>query len=233
MTKKESILFIPGIIAPSKLRDWRYFNCPKLYENSHYHIAKLDIWGTLDKRALEIACYIDRYLANENFHIISHSKGGLDFEHLLKNRKDFESRILSHTSISVPYNGSIIAGFFSLLIIPLIFIPRVYEIYQTLREVYQYRSLNKSYQFNEYCIHANIKRFYKSYPLFWLTYILCYLFEGKNDGFVSKKSAQKGITILELNCDHIEMIGHFYSKRRRKTFESIIHKTEEVICQIN
>lgn len=226
MRVKDPILFIPGVIAPYKMGRWDYFNNIDHIMESAYYIAPLDNWGTLEKRSSELLNYINQ-IQSEKFHVISHSKGGLDLEYLLEKKPELNNKILSHTSLSVPYQGSIIAFIFWILFFPFSFIPRMKTICMTLKELFPH---DNNYQikshYPEYCIHAYLGVFSLTYPLFWLTNLFLLLSEGANDGFVSIKSATKGEVLATYKSDHVGMIGHFFTKRRKNTLKKILERIE-------
>ena len=226
MRVKEPILFIPGVIAPYQAGSWRYFNDLDEIMQTEYYIAPLDNWGTLEQRSLELKKYIDQKLPT-NFHIISHSKGGLDLEYLLDHNPLYNTKVLSHTSLSCPYQGSLIAFIFWILFFPFTFIPRVKKINATLKELFpkaDIKPINRDYP--QYCLHAYLNIFTPTYPLFWITNLFLLLSEGANDGFVSIKSATKGEVLGTIKTDHIGIIGHFFTNKRKNILKKILEKIE-------
>lgn len=226
MRLKEPILFIPGVIAPYQKNNWDYFNGLDEFMQSPYYIASLYHWGTLEERSNDLKDFIDQELESK-FHIISHSKGGLDLEYLIQNHPEYENKILSHTSISCPYQGSLIAYLFWLVTFPFIFIPYIKKMNSTLRELFPKNSTpTKTKNYPEYCFHAYLSIFTPTYPLFWLTNIFMLLSEGANDGFVSIKSAKKGEVLGTYKTDHIGLIGHFFTKKRKNILKNILERLE-------
>lgn len=228
MTKKAPILLIPGVIAPNQLKSWKYFNSHKVDEENYY-VCTMDHWGTLEKRSQAISNFIKEQFKDEKFHVISHSKGGLDLYYLLEKQPNLQNQILSHTCISCPLKGSYIATIFNVILIPLTLFPRIKEIQQTLKEISSFNIDFEQYTFKKYYIAANIKNIFLTYPLFMITYLILYIIEGKNDGFVSIKSAEHGQNLLLDQSDHISLIGHFFGKKRIKIFEDILIKIESTI----
>lgn len=229
MTKKAPILLIPGVIAPNQLKSWKYFNSYKVEEDENYFVCKMDHWGTLEKRSQAISNFIKEQFKDEKIHVISHSKGGLDLYYLLEKQPHLQDQILSHTCISCPLKGSFIATIFNFILIPLTFFPRVEEIQQTLKEISSFKIDFGKYTFKKYYIAANINNILLTYPLFMITYIILLAIEGKNDGFVSIRSAEHGQSLLLGKSDHISLIGHFFGKKRKKIFDDILIKVESVI----
>lgn len=231
MTNKAPILLIPGVIAPNNLKYWKYFNSPILDEHKHYHICKIDHWGTLEKRSQQIDSYIAQNLGYSNFHIISHSKGGLDLYYLLKIRPELAKQIITHTAISSPFKGSTIAKLFVYILYPFHFIPRIKEIGMTLREIANYTTQYNHYKFKQFYIASNISNLLFTYPLFIFTYVLLKLTEGPNDGFVSINSATHGDCLKIENTDHVGLIGHFFTNHRKNKFSNLLNLIEQNIYE--
>lgn len=226
MNLKNPILFIPGVIAPYQKGHWKYFNELELIMSSPYYIAPLDNWGTLEQRSKELKNYIDQESNLLKFHIISHSKGGLDLEYLLDHYPEYEDRIISHTSLSCPYQGSIIAYVFWLISFPLGFIGRMKVIRSTLKQLFPKEKTYPKRSYREYYIGAYLGFLSPTYPLFWLTNIFILLSEGPNDGFVSVKSSKKGELLHLYKTDHIGLIGHFFTRKRKNILKNILKKIE-------
>ena len=223
MRLKDPILFIPGVIAPYQLGNWHYFNNLNKFMQSKYYIAEIDSWGTLAERSLELKSYIDEHITENKIHILTHSKGGLDLEYLFQTYPEYRDRVLSHTSLSCPYGGSIIAFIFWILFFPLELSTRGKKVRATLRELFPKKRTKEIKQnYPEYCILGYLGIFTPTYPLFFITNIFILLSEGANDGFVSVKSSQKGEVLKKYKTDHIGLIGHFYTRKRQDIFENIL-----------
>ena len=225
-TRKEinnhkTILMVPGAIAPAFGPLWEYFYKIPSYLKDKYnfdiHVVELPTWGNIFKRSRLIEEYIDTNLAGKNFHIIGHSKGGPEVRYLLE-QGNINSQVLSFTSISCPYQGSTVATLFYYLFFPLkIFSRNFIESLKELRPGVYDQYWKKDYlEYSFPCFYAAsdipAPVVFNTYPLFWLTYPILKYFEGKNDGFVSIKSASFGKCLEICQTDHIGMIGQFYGK---------------------
>ena len=226
MKLKDPILFIPGIIAPYKKNNWEYFNNIDEYIDSTYYIAPLDNWGTKEERSTELKSFIDNNISEKCFHVISHSKGGIDLEYLLDKYPTYVNKIKSHTSLNCPYKGSIIAVVFWLLSFPIQLNSRGAKIRRTLRELFPNSNKIIKRPYPEYCILAYLRAFSLTYPLFFITNLFILLTEGANDGFVSIKSARKGEVLTTYKTDHIGLIGHFFTQKRKNILKNIIKTLE-------
>jgi len=232
---KFPILLIPGVIAPAYGKFWEYFyKIPQfLTQELGYkvYVCPLPKWGDYKTRSEILKNFIQKKLPQQKFHIIAHSKGGVEARYLLEQNL-FLDQIASFTSISCPYNGSTAASFFYKLFYPLkwlsYFKPLMDSLYELQPRFYQklWTKNENDYSFPIKYVCAQIPKpiLFKTYPLFWLTSYLINKNEGSNDGFVSKQSTQFGTLIAEYKTDHIGLIGQFYGKTRGFSYIEVYRK---------
>lgn len=235
---KNRVLFIPGVIAPTFRGSWSYFhNVEEIAKKSNLEaiVCPLPTWGSIETRAPILREFIQNHLKNQNFHVVAHSKGGVDFRYLLQEQPELVSQIKSLTSISVPYKGSPIADFFSTLLGPLKKIglfPHFFATLQELKSSSMKGIWTKDFEFPIFYIGARINSLNKTYPLFWLTHYLINKKEGDNDGLVSLDSCKHGKRISIEHADHIALIGHFFIKYRAFNYDKFLKKIFENIKSI-
>ena len=134
---KETIVLVPGVIAQSQGLRWEYFKNIPAYLESNYdvdvHVVDLPPWGTIEKRAPIIQNYLQQNFSDQQVHVIGHSKGGIEIRALLE-KGLINDQVKSFTSISCPYNGSVVATFFYYLFFPLWIIPLFRDFMLPLKE---------------------------------------------------------------------------------------------------
>lgn len=220
MDIKNPIVFIPGAILPHNWKDGGYFNdIFKISNNrAQIHVVPVKPWASVKENAHIIHAYIEQNLSHEKIHIIAHSKGGLDINYFIK-QWSYQDNILSAYLISSPMRGTIVANFlyWSLFLIQKVsYIKPIFESMRDLR--LNKKELNYSYN----SITASCNLFSTPYPMFWLTIPLLFLFEGANDGMVAVRSSRVGSLFQHYSMDHVGLIGHFKTSRRKALFNEIV-----------
>ncbi len=110
------LVLVHGFLGFDELRvgGWtvaRYFsNLPEALRatGNRVLVARVSPTHGVADRAAELRALIDREFPREQFHLLSHSMGGLDSRYLIS-RLGFAPRVLSLTSIATPHRGTAFA----------------------------------------------------------------------------------------------------------------------------
>lgn len=222
MPLKNPVLFIPGAILPHDYKDGGYFkNLDQLKPNGSYYVVPVKHWASISENSAIIEEFIKINFANQKFHIVAHSKGGVDTLSWFQST-NFRSQVLSFVSMASPFKGTKLAN---LLYYLSLVIPGAGSIRSTL---YDLRT-NQMSVFstldnppNTAYISSISRKLNQISPLLMLAWIFLKISEGPNDGVVSLNSSQRGKQLKTFYCDHPALIGHFKTKKRMKYFENCL-----------
>lgn len=170
--------------------------------------------------------YIKQHLSERSFHIVAHSKGGVDTFFWFQSSQ-FKSNVLSFVAMASPFKGTKLANF---LLAPLRFFPGVSSVKKSLNclSLHQIEKYTIGEELPQSaCIISRIKSLKGIYPLLYISYLFLKIFEGDNDGVVSVNSSKKGKFLGEFYCDHPGLIGHFNSEKRETIFKSCAEKIKQ------
>ena len=204
MKLKSPIVFVSGAIVPYDYPDGGYFKNIKDYiEQNEYHIVPVDHWGSVEKNKNIIEEYIGSQLKGKSFHLVAHSKGGIDSLYWYQKTK-LKSLVLSFTSMASPFKGTTLA-----------YLLPVGDLKPKNIGKYTQGPMPPNSHYITSCINS----LGQVSPLLYPTWLLLRLLEGPNDGVVSQNSCEYGEYIKTFFCDHPALIGHFNDKKRQNQFE--------------
>lgn len=239
---KYPILLVHGM----GFRDRKLFNywgrIPKMLKKRGCIVfyGNQDANGTIENNAKQLKRRIEKIKDKtgfEKFHIIAHSKGGLDSRYMISSL-DMGEAIVSLTTISTPHHGSktidkilkipkFLLKFFCFFsdIIMWIFGDKRPKTYKAINSF----STKQAEIFNESNID-NLSTYYQSYAFvmkrdlfMWLSNRVIKKIEGENDGLVTPESAKwanfKGIIRSNSkrgisHCDEVDLRRRRFTKKQ-------------------
>jgi triacylglycerol lipase len=174
--------------------------------------GRQDAWGTIENNANTLKDCLNKIIEEtkcDKVNIIAHSKGGLEARYMISSL-GMDEYVATLTTISTPHYGSYTIDFVCkvpsfILSFIAIFVNLLHRILgdnrpDFKRAVYQF-STKECKKFNEKNVNSE-NVYYQSYSgemrnafsdlLFFFTFLIVHLFEGKNDGLVTVKSAVWG-----------------------------------------
>lgn len=104
-----SLIFASGFLIPQSLKGLEYFRgLRQQYPGALF--PRVDVTGTVEARANQLAEQIDAAFPSGRIDIIAHSMGGLDARFLLAhNLRGLTARVATLSTISTPHRGSPVA----------------------------------------------------------------------------------------------------------------------------
>ena len=227
MSLKNPVVFISGAILPFNFKKGGYFkNLHHIYEENSTYVVPVKHWASVEENAMIIEQFIHQHLSGKSFHIVAHSKGGVDTVFWYQS-SHFKSDVLSFVAMASPFKGTKLANY---LLALLRFMPGLSDVKKSLsclclNQIERYTVGVEPPQ-SAYIV-SRIKGIKDTYPLLYLSYLFLKLFEGDNDGVVSVNSSKKGKLSGEYYCDHPGLIGHFNSKKREDIFKACAERIKQ------